>query len=219
MITLVLESSTYAGSAALLVDATLLAERAVTMRGKEREALMAAVSELYAEAGVQPGDTRRVVCGSGPGSFTSLRIAGGIAKGIALAARAELRPVSSLALLAASREPRVDGRVLAVVDAMRDECYAAAFEQIGGRLQPLSQVSLVSKRAVVADGARWNARVIGPDQPDACRTIPRASAAVYITNMIDEVEAANLATWEPAYGRLAEAQVKWEADNGRALRA
>ena len=31
--------------------------------------------------------------------------------------------------------------------------------------------------------------------------------------------AADLAGWEPAYGRLAEAQVKWEATHGRSLEA
>jgi tRNA threonylcarbamoyladenosine biosynthesis protein TsaB len=38
--------------------------------------------------------------------------------------------------------------------------------------------------------------------------------------MLDAVLAAgpvDLATWEPAYGRLAEAQVKWEREHGRAL--
>jgi tRNA threonylcarbamoyladenosine biosynthesis protein TsaB len=32
-------------------------------------------------------------------------------------------------------------------------------------------------------------------------------------------DTADLATWEPNYGRLAEAQVKWEAAHGRALTA
>jgi tRNA threonylcarbamoyladenosine biosynthesis protein TsaB len=38
--------------------------------------------------------------------------------------------------------------------------------------------------------------------------------------MIDEITASgpcDLNTWEPAYGRLAEAQVKWEAAHGRPL--
>ena len=35
--------------------------------------------------------------------------------------------------------------------------------------------------------------------------------------MIDAADAADLAAWEPAYGRLAEAQVKWEAAHGRPL--
>jgi tRNA threonylcarbamoyladenosine biosynthesis protein TsaB len=35
--------------------------------------------------------------------------------------------------------------------------------------------------------------------------------------MLASAPEADLATWEPAYGRLAEAQVKWEAAHGRAL--
>jgi tRNA threonylcarbamoyladenosine biosynthesis protein TsaB len=31
------------------------------------------------------------------------------------------------------------------------------------------------------------------------------------------VEPVNIGSWEPAYGRLAEAQVKWESAHGRPL--
>ena len=92
MITLVLEASTYAGSAAVIDGARILAERAVAMRGREHEALMPSVAEVLADAGVGPRAIERVVCGAGPGSFTSLRIAGAIAKGISLAAVCPLVP-------------------------------------------------------------------------------------------------------------------------------
>jgi tRNA threonylcarbamoyladenosine biosynthesis protein TsaB len=35
--------------------------------------------------------------------------------------------------------------------------------------------------------------------------------------MINAADPADLASWEPSYGRLAEAQVKWEAAHGRSL--
>ena len=92
MITLVLEASTYAGSVAVLDGSRLLMERSVVMRGKEHEALMGAVGELLASCSVTPGQIRRVICGAGPGSFTSLRIAGAIAKGISAACGAPLTP-------------------------------------------------------------------------------------------------------------------------------
>ena len=38
-----------------------------------------------------------------------------------------------------------------------------------------------------------------------------------ITKLIDAIAPADLAAWEPGYGRLAEAQVKWEAAHGRPL--
>ena len=135
VITLVLEASTYAGSAALIDGVRVIAERAVTMRGREHEALMPAVAELLDAAGIGPRAIDRVVCGAGPGSFTSLRIAGAIAKGIALAAVCPLVPVSSLALVAASREPFVAGRYLAAIDALRGEHYVAMFEVVEGQVR------------------------------------------------------------------------------------
>jgi tRNA threonylcarbamoyladenosine biosynthesis protein TsaB len=46
---------------------------------------------------------------------------------------------------------------------------------------------------------------------------PRAAAVAFVA--APWVREVALATWEPAYGRLAEAQVKWEAAHGRPLAA
>src|SRR6476646_2342905 len=127
MITLVVEASTYAGSTALLNDGHVLGERSVAMRGREREALMPAVAELLAETSMSAAPLERIVCGAGPGSFTSLRIAGGIAKGLALATGAVRVPVSSLALLVGSRSVLVPSRYRAASDAIRGEHYVALF--------------------------------------------------------------------------------------------
>ena len=220
MITLVLEASTYAGSVALIDGAELLAERAVAMRGREREALMPAVVEVLDAAGVAARDIERVVCGAGPGSFTSLRIAGAIAKGIAMAALAPLVPISSLALLVASREPAHAGRFVAVVDAMRGERYVQAFA-VGdtGGMASTGDLHIVAASDVAAYAQRLDAWALGPGDQGEAHVVPRAGAAIRITNMIDASGAADLATWEPGYGRLAEAQVKWEAEHGRPLQA
>ena len=218
MITLVVEASTYAGSVALLQGSALLGERSVAMRGKEHEALMAAVAELLAECGRVPSDIERVVCGAGPGSFTSLRIAGSIAKGIALASGATLVPVSSLALLVASREPRVPGRYLAVADAMRSEHYVQTFEsEPDGELRVIGELLLVSAALVRRIASDLSAIPLGPGRVGAELVMPHARGAAHITQLIDAVEPANLAEWEPRYGRLAEAQVKWESTHGRPL--
>ena len=130
---LVLEAATYVGSVALIDGARLLGERTVAMRGREHEALMPAVADLLRDCGLEPAALGRVVCGAGPGSFTSLRIAGGIAKGLAMSAGVPLVPVSSLALVVASQEPFVAGRYLAAIDALRGEHYVALYE-VGHRM-------------------------------------------------------------------------------------
>jgi tRNA threonylcarbamoyladenosine biosynthesis protein TsaB len=219
VITLVLEAATYVGSVALLDGARLLGERTVAMRGREHEALMPAAASLLADHGVAPASLERVVCGAGPGSFTSLRIAGGIAKGLAMAAGAPLVPVSSLALVVASQARVAAGRYLAAIDALRGEHYVALFE-VGaeGEVSVLTPTWLVPSASGPAVAAEHGARPVGPGQAEH-PVDPHARAAARLATLIDATPPADLAGWEPAYGRLAEAQVKWEAAHGRPLAA
>jgi len=220
VITLVLEASTYAGSTAVIDGRRVVAERAVAMRGREHEALMPSVAEALGEAGIGPGAIERVVCGAGPGSFTSLRIAGAIAKGIALAAVCPLVPVSSLAIVVASREPFAPGRYLAAIDALRGEHYVALFEvDAAGALRALGPEMRVLSSEVLERAAAHDAVAVGPGREGAAHVDPRAAAAARLADLLDATPAADLAGWEPAYGRLAEAQVKWEATHGRSLEA
>lgn len=219
MITLVVEASTYAGSAALLDGRDVVAERSVAMRGREHEMLMPAVSELLATSGLAPDAIGRVVCGAGPGAFTSLRIAASIAKGIAMSLGVPLVAVPSLALLVAARTAPAAGRFLAVLDAMRDESYVQLFVVDGdGEMAALGDVSVIPTARVDARAAESGAVPLGPGRSGAEFATPHAAAAGHITKMIDSADTANLAEWEPRYGRLAEAQVKWEAEHGRPLR-
>ena len=220
VITLVLEAATYAGSAALLDGARLASEREVTMRSREREALMPAVAELLSEAGVPASRVQRVVCGAGPGSFTSLRIAGSIAKGIALAQGIPLVPVSSLALLVTSQPHIAAGRYLAAIDALRGEHYVELYDVDASGAATLAGATRLVPTSSLADVAKEHgARLVGPALGDAPAVAPRAAGARLLLPLVDATPAADLATWEPAYGRLAEAQVKWEAAHGRPLAA
>jgi tRNA threonylcarbamoyladenosine biosynthesis protein TsaB len=221
VISLVLEAATYVGSVALLDGARVLGDRTVAMRGREHEALMPAAAALLADCGVVPTELGRVVCGAGPGSFTSLRIAGGIAKGLAMAAGVPLVPVSSLALLVASQEPLATGRCLAAIDALRGEHYVALYE-VGadGGIRALTPTRLVPSASVPALAAEHGARAVGPGQGQGegeHSVDPHARAAARLVALLDATDPADLAGWEPAYGRLAEAQVKWEAEHGRPL--
>lgn len=215
MITLAIEASTYVGSAALIDGDRVLDERTVAMRGREHEALMPAVAALMAGAAGYASGVDRIVCGEGPGAFTSLRISGGIAKGLALALGVPIVPVSSLALIVASG-PLPAGEYLAVLDAMRGEHYAQPW-RVGsdGEISALGPVRLVASSGLAEAAA--GSELIGPGGTDGRGADPHARGVARLTNLIDVTGAADLASWEPAYGRLAEAQVKWEAEHGRPL--
>lgn len=210
MITLVLDASTYRGTVAVFRDRVLASRGHAVMRGAHAEALMPAVAEALAQAGVKVEELDRVVCGEGPGSFTSLRIAASIAKGLCLGRGIPLYAVSSLGLAAAATSEA--GRFVVAIDALRDEWYAAVFERDrSGSLLQRSPVSLVSKTDIDAFAAGLGRTILNAE-PDS-----RACAALF--EEIERRGPIDLDRWEPSYGRLAEAQVKWEAAHGRPLKA
>jgi tRNA threonylcarbamoyladenosine biosynthesis protein TsaB len=86
--------------------------------------LLGLVDEVLEAAGLALGDVARIAVGTGPGSFTGLRIGIATARGLAQATGAELAGVGTLRALARNAP---GGPVLAVLDARRGEVFAAAW--------------------------------------------------------------------------------------------
>ena len=217
VLTLALDASTYVGSVALLDGARVLAWHTVAMRGAHEERLLPAVAATLEEAKRRPRDVSRLVCGAGPGSFTSLRIAASIAKGLATVTGAPLHGISSLLLLGAGAEsPLPEGRWVALLDAMRGDRFALPLEvDAAGHPRATGPATLVRDADVPALLAEHRARAVGPGQErDAS---PDARGIVRLAADLEAAEPVALDGWEPDYGRLAEAQVRWEAAHGRAL--
>jgi tRNA threonylcarbamoyladenosine biosynthesis protein TsaB len=218
LITLALDASTYIGDVAVLDGTRPLAEQSVAMKGAEHERLMPAVAAILREANVDVDAIQRVVCGAGPGSFTSLRIAGAISKGIACGVGAPLFAVQSMALIVAGIDV-APGRYLAVVDALRGEAYIGLYDVDHDRkTTEIERARIVGVGDVDTLAAEYGARTIGPAR-ELCEIVanPRARAVASLDEVISANGAVDLASWEPAYGRLAEAQVKWETAHGRPL--
>ena len=215
---LALDAATYAGTVAVVRGSAVLAEREVAMRGEREERLMPAVAAALTEARVTVRELDAVVCGAGPGSFTSLRIAASIAKGIAAARRIPLHARSSLVLLIAGAEPRLpDGVYVPALDAMRGEVFAATVTLAGGRIIDEGATRRLTERELASLSARTGARVAGPGRELDLH--PHARGVARDPVWLAGGGQVSLTDWEPDYGRLAEAQVKWEAAHGRPLKA
>ncbi len=216
---LVLEAATTAGSVALFVDGRLVSRQSVAMGVSREDMLYPAVEQLLETANVRAAYLAGIVCGAGPGSFTSLRIAASMAKGLAYSIGCPLYGVSSLLLAAAQCE--VPGAYLVHADALRDERYVLpVFIDADG----LVHADGVAHRAGVDElrqtqGERRRLAVLSsPDPEREWRTVcPDAALALRCADW-RAAGPLSLDDWEPNYGRLAEAQVKWEVVNGRTLR-
>jgi tRNA threonylcarbamoyladenosine biosynthesis protein TsaB len=211
MITLALDASTYRGTVAVLDGDRLIVQGSTAMRGKDAERLMPAVDAAVRDAGCTVADVARVVCGAGPGSFTSLRIAASLAKGIALGRNTPLHAVSSLALIVAGNAkdgPRGPRRYLAVLDALRGESYVEEYEHDSGALTLVRNHGRLPTAELAALAKQLDARPVGPDQGDAWLPHARGVALLTEPGLLYPVTAES---WEPTYGRLAEAEVRRQA--------
>ena len=218
-LTLALDGSTYAGSVALIRDREVIVERQLGNvpkpgRAGREEHFMPMVADCLRDGKVSAADLARIVCGEGPGSFTSLRIAASIAKGLSAGAEVPLYAVSSLLLIVAGNEC-YDGRWLAALPAMRGEIFVAMYGVAGNTIEEIGEPRIIGDAEVVDESARSGAGIAGAGAEGGGNPHARGVARV-----IDQVIAAgecDINTWEPVYGRLAEAQVKWEAAHGRRL--
>jgi len=218
MITLALDASTYGGSVALLDDSRVLAEEQVAMKGAEHERLMPAVASVLEQANVPVTAIDRVVCGAGPGSFTSLRIAGGIAKGIASGIGCPLYTVPSMALVVGGSTLRA-GRYVVAIDALRGELYVGLYDiQTDGEIREIAPGRLIRADELEAVVVDFSAKLVSPSPlVDAVVSKPRAAAVGRLEAFLQSRGPVDVRSWEPSYGRLAEAQVRWESLHGKPL--
>ena len=211
---LVVEAATAAGSLAVLERlgdrVRVRASCPVPMGSGRADVLTPALSPLLHDAGCELTQLVAVVCGAGPGSFTSLRIAGAFAKGLAYGLDLPLYAVPSLLLAVGHAEvPPASGDYRVALDALRGEVYVQDV-RVGshGFIESAGPLARAAFAAVPAD-ALLMVNV-------ATDVVPRASNVRWLRDWL-AFGPVPLDEWEPAYGRLAEAQVKWEASHGRAL--
>jgi tRNA threonylcarbamoyladenosine biosynthesis protein TsaB len=149
---LALDTSTEACSAALMLDGDIRLRFELTERS-HAELILPMIDALLTETGIALTSLDGLAFGRGPGGFTGLRIAAGVAQGLAFGASLMVAPVSSLAAVA-EQVPAGNGeRILVCNDARMGELYWAAFERrAGGGIEPAS-AECVAPPARVADGS------------------------------------------------------------------
>jgi tRNA threonylcarbamoyladenosine biosynthesis protein TsaB len=154
---LALDTSTECCSAALrLASGEVLLRAVITERG-HAELILPMIDMLLSEAGLRLADLDGLAFGRGPGAFTGLRVAAGVAQGLAIGAGLRVAPISSLAAVAAQVTLDSPAQVLVCNDARMGEIYWATYWCGSNQTEPREQTTeAVSppERIVVADGVR-----------------------------------------------------------------
>ncbi len=195
-------------------------------------ALIPMVQRALARRGVGLEGVEALALSDGPGSFTGLRVGAAVAKALVQARGLPLWVAPSLMVRAAGVASDDGSLVLAVTDALRGEVYAGAFRFEPGRVTvelapgvrrpeelghlvpaPVHLVGdLPDPLATVVEGWAGRRLVRSPDGAARARSlldlVGRTGGARQLTDVT---------SWEPEYGRPAEAQARWERAHGQPL--
>ena len=142
------ETSTDWCSVALWRDGEITA-RERRAPNRHSELVLPMLESLFADGRIE---IDAVAFGAGPGSFTGLRIACGLAQGLALARGL---PVLGVSTLEAMAEEAGAPRVLACLDARMGEVYYSALEREGARWREVLPAQCAAPQAVKAPAGDW----------------------------------------------------------------
>jgi tRNA threonylcarbamoyl adenosine modification protein YeaZ len=211
MLILALDTSTAIGSVAIGDRSGIIAASILPAQGAHSESMLPAIRDLLTRAGVAIGSLEGVAVGSGPGSFTGLRVGAALAKGLCFARGLPLYAYSSLSAVVAGTS--VDGSACAMFDARGGRVFAATYEstiplvdlaaprvwtvpELIAELQPLDAWTFGGDGAIrhedliVAAGGR----LLPEDQ-----SRPRAEALLHLARERPEGRVGNVRSWQPAY--------------------
>lgn len=159
---LAIDTSTERATVAIVVNGKIYSEEQEGMR-QHAKLLLPMIERLLELAELSCNQLDAIVFGCGPGSFTGLRVACSVAKGLAYANDLPLYPVSSLAAIAyeAYQTPVSGAHVLAMVDARMHQVYWGYFT--GESFDVMAQVTsapdivLPSANPIILAGAGFEA--------------------------------------------------------------
>ncbi len=132
-------------------------ERSVVAGQRHSELLLPMIQAMLADAGIAVNALDGIAFGSGPGSFTGLRIACGVAQGLALGAGLPIIGIPTLEAMAELARLR-DGnaRVIAALDARMREVYVAAYEYDGASWRArVAPTVIAPESAPLPPGSNW----------------------------------------------------------------
>ncbi len=224
---LAMDTATDRASVALGDRAADAAEASVAGARRHAADLLPLICTVLERAGTRLAEVEGILVADGPGSFTGLRVGAALAKGLARAGKLELWTAPSLLVRAAAHAGQC-GLVLAVSNALRGEVYAAAYRFPEQAVETI-MAPKVQRPEALLDGPVPD-RVVGDAPPEAVERLERWTGrpleatepcARHLLELRHRRGGArpvgDIGKWEPAYGRLAEAQARWENEHGRRL--
>jgi tRNA threonylcarbamoyladenosine biosynthesis protein TsaB len=223
---LAIETSGRIGSIATVEDGRVLSEETFEHGLQHAAMIIPIIDRLCRQQNWSPAEVREVYVSAGPGSFTGLRIGITLAKTLSLATGVKIVAVPSVNVLA-ENAPAETTNLIIVLDAKRDQNFAARFERTSAGLierEPAHLDDLPSMLSrcprpvhLLGEGIPFHRKFI-PENDSQIIIAPeeswraRASAVAKLgSEMARRGKFVDPFTLTPIYIRRPEAEEKWEA--------
>jgi tRNA threonylcarbamoyladenosine biosynthesis protein TsaB len=178
---LAIETSSELASCALLCGETIHSRDSSGVR-THSQSILPMVQSLLDAAGIKLADCDAIAYGSGPGSFTGVRTACGIAQGLGFGAGLPLVPVVTLEAMALACQQRYGGQdILAVLDARMGEVYWGQY-----RFSPAAADGSSALQTVLAPALSAPEDVRPQGEVSACGNGLEAYAPAFAAHGFDE---------------------------------
>lgn len=142
-----IDSSGLVASVAILEDNKLVAEYTVNNKKTHSQTLLPMLEEIVKSTGLDMKEADAIAIAAGPGSFTGLRIGSATVKGLGLALKKPIVPVSTVDALAYNLYG-TDRLVCPIMDARRNQVYTGIFEFIKKELADQSDNGMENAESI-----------------------------------------------------------------------
>jgi len=174
---LAFDTSTENCSVALHLDDGHVLKKDIRAERRHSELLLPMIRDTLDEAGLSLNDLDGLAFGAGPGSFTGLRIACGVAQGLALAANL---PVIGISTLEAIAQQNSHDNIIVALDARMGEIYLAAYQRQRAGWHPEIEPKLCRPDgATPLTGTGWTGCGSGFD------VYPESLREMYSSNLVE----------------------------------
>lgn len=181
----------------------IIAETSLSVKKNHSNIVMPIVDNLFKISDLNINDIDKIAVAIGPGSFTGVRIALGIAKGLAMALNKPLIAVNELDILEAIANGN-DNEVMPLIDARKERVY---YKYQGNYVDDylinlISNFDKNKKYVFVGDGAINYRNILKDNLGDNAIILPMYNSfprASILCELALNKEEANIYTLEPEY--------------------
>lgn len=185
-------------------DMGLIAETSLYVKKNHSGIVMPIIDNLFKIANLKIENIDKIAVATGPGSFTGVRIAMGIAKGLAMALNKPLYAVNELDILASiAKGFTAEEDIISLIDARKERVYYKYLSKYEDDylINLLAKLDKDKQYIFVGDGATEYENIIKSNLPKATilakyNSFPRASILCELTLNKEET---NIFTLEPDY--------------------